>query len=136
MKIYFHSFAVKIITFRGKVSYSKNVESEILLIFPPFRISSLVEKLCTYYGPKICDLNGVDYHAFPHFDEMMDEKVEQQLRSASFGYRAKFIQRSAAEIHEKGGLEWFNSVQNMTYKDAHGELTKLTGIGPKVIKQL
>lgn len=38
-------------------------------------ISSLVEKLCTNYGPKICDLNGVAYYAFPNFDELMDAKV-------------------------------------------------------------
>lgn len=29
------------------------------------RISSLVEKLCSMYGPKICDFDGSAYHAFP-----------------------------------------------------------------------
>lgn len=58
--------------------------------------------------------------------------MEQELRSESFGYRAKFIQRAAVEIGEKGGLEWFEKVQNMPYKDAHAELVTLTGIGPKV----
>ncbi|XP_031621247.1 N-glycosylase/DNA lyase [Contarinia nasturtii] len=96
------------------------------------RISSLVEKLCKNYGPKICDLNGVAYHAFPNFDELTDPKVEQELRNESFGYRAKFIQRAAVEIKERGGLEWFQKVQDMSYKDAHAELMKLTGIGPKV----
>ncbi|XP_055318709.1 N-glycosylase/DNA lyase [Sitodiplosis mosellana] len=96
------------------------------------RISSLVEKLCKNYGPKICDLNGVAYHAFPNFDELMDAKVEQELRNESFGYRAKFIQRAAVEINDKGGLDWFQKVQNMSYKDAHAELVTLTGIGPKV----
>lgn len=59
-------------------------------------------------------------------------EVEQELRNESFGYRAKFIQRAAVEINEKGGLEWFQKVQNMTYKEAHAELVTLTGIGPKV----
>lgn len=119
----------------------------------PDSISSLVEKLCKNYGPKICDVNGVAYHAFPNFDELMDPKVcngiysflfefqsdrksnfqvEQELRNESFGYRAKFIQRAATEINDKGGLEWFQKVQNMEYKDAHTELITLTGIGPKV----
>lgn len=40
-----------------------------------FSISSLVEKLCKNYGPKICDLNGVTYHAFPNFDELAYSKV-------------------------------------------------------------
>lgn len=71
-----------------------------------------------------------------HVDTCVDcfdwVKVEQQLRSEAFGYRARFIQRAAAEIGERGGLEWFEKVQNMSYKDAHAELIKLTGIGPKV----
>lgn len=61
-------------------------------------------------------------------------KVEQQLRSEAFGYRAKFIQRAAAEIGDRGGLEWFEKIQNMSYKEAHAELITLTGIGPKVIQ--
>lgn len=36
------------------------------------------------------------------------------------------------EINDKGGLDWFQKVQNMAYKDAHKELITLTGIGPKV----
>lgn len=59
-------------------------------------------------------------------------QVEQELRNESFGYRAKFIQRSAMEIKEKGGLKWFQEIKNMDYKDAHAALVTLTGIGPKV----
>lgn len=59
-------------------------------------------------------------------------QVEQELRNESFGYRAKFIQQAAVEINDKGGLNWFQKVQNMDYKDAHAELVTLTGIGPKV----
>lgn len=33
---------------------------------------------------------------------------------------------------DNGYLEWFDTLQNLDYKDAHVELTKLTGIGPKV----
>lgn len=60
-------------------------------------------------------------------------QVEHDLRSESFGYRAKFIHRSALEIKEKGGLQWFEKLQNMIYKDAHTELMTLTGVGPKVL---
>lgn len=59
--------------------------------------------------------------------------MEDRLRKESFGYRAKFIQRAAAEIEEKGGLEWFGRIQDMDYKSAHTELVTLTGIGPKVL---
>lgn len=101
-------------------------------MFRLHRISSLVEKLCTNYGPKICDVNGIAYHAFPNYEDLAAPHIEQELRDESFGYRAKFIQRAAAEIRTKGGLQWFQAVQNMKYKEAHAELTTLTGIGPKV----
>lgn len=91
-----------------------------------------MEKLCTNYGPKICDVNGIAYYAFPDYDALAAPHIEQELRTESFGYRAKFIQRAAAEIKEKGGLHWFQAIQEMKYKDAHDELIKITGIGPKV----
>lgn len=96
------------------------------------RISSLVEKLCTIYGSKIGDIDGVTYYTFPDYKAMAKPEVEDRLRKESFGYRAKFIQRSAAEIDAKGGLEWFARIQEMDYKSAHTELVSLTGIGPKV----
>lgn len=58
--------------------------------------------------------------------------MENDLRKESFGYRAKFIQKSAEEILRNGGLEWFRRLQQLDYKDAHNTLIKLPGIGPKV----
>lgn len=58
--------------------------------------------------------------------------MESKLRNLGFGYRAKFIQKSAAQIVEWGGVQWFNSLQEMKYKEARQELMKLCGIGPKV----
>lgn len=39
------------------------------------RISSLVEKLCSMYGPKICDFDGVTYHAFPDAEKLAVPEV-------------------------------------------------------------
>lgn len=39
------------------------------------RISSLVEKLCSMYGPKICDFDGVTYYAFPDAEKLSEPKV-------------------------------------------------------------
>lgn len=47
-------------------------------------ISGLVEKLCKNYGPRICDVNGVAYHAFPNFDELADPKVKDENFSLSY----------------------------------------------------
>ncbi len=39
------------------------------------RISSLVEKLCSMYGPKICDFEGVTYYAFPDAEKLSGVEV-------------------------------------------------------------
>ncbi|KAG6449750.1 hypothetical protein O3G_MSEX006239 [Manduca sexta] len=96
------------------------------------RISSMVEKLCSQYGDEICKHDGVTYYAFPEVEQLAQPEVEPKLRKLGFGYRAKFIQKSATQIVEWGGNEWFKSLQDMKYKDAKQELMKLHGIGPKV----
>ncbi|CAG5047652.1 unnamed protein product [Parnassius apollo] len=96
------------------------------------RISSMVDKLCMFYGEEICNHDGVKYFTFPEVEKLSDPQVESKLRELGFGYRAKFIQKSAAQIVEWGGEKWFNSLQEMKYKDARKELMKLCGIGPKV----
>lgn len=39
------------------------------------RISSLVEKLCSAYGPKICDFDGAAYYAFPGAEKLSEPEV-------------------------------------------------------------
>lgn len=58
--------------------------------------------------------------------------MEQKLREASFGYRAKYIACCTQQIKEKGELVWWTELQAMPYNEAHKELLRLTGIGPKV----
>nr|XP_026488069.1 N-glycosylase/DNA lyase [Vanessa tameamea] len=96
------------------------------------RISTMVEKLCKHYGDKICDHEGTTYYAFPDVEKLSSPQIEAELRDLGFGYRAKFIQKSASQIVEWGGEQWFKSLQEMKYKDARLELMKLCGIGPKV----
>jgi N-glycosylase/DNA lyase len=96
------------------------------------RISQLVEKVCTKYGQQICQFQDVDYYNFPEIAALQHSHIEQELRAASFGYRAKYIQKCSEEITTKGGLTWFEQLQAMDYKQAHAELVSLTGIGPKV----
>lgn len=96
------------------------------------RISSMVEKLCTKYGEEICDYEGTAYHAFPDVKNLAQKTVESDLRNCGFGYRAKYIQKAAEQILEKGGPEWFGELEKKEYKEARMELMSLTGIGPKV----
>lgn len=92
----------------------------------------MVEKLCSFYGEKIGEANGNDYYCFPDIDKLSAAGVEQKLRANGFGYRAKYIEKSAKEIHSKGGRKWFEQLVQMNYKEAHRNLTELSGIGPKV----
>lgn len=58
--------------------------------------------------------------------------MEQKLRKASFGYRAKYIATCTEQIREKGELTWWSKLQTMPYNDTHKALLSLSGIGPKV----
>lgn len=40
-----------------------------------FRISGMVEKLCTHYGEEICKHDGITYYAFPEVDNLAEGKV-------------------------------------------------------------
>ncbi|XP_052863240.1 N-glycosylase/DNA lyase [Anopheles cruzii] len=96
------------------------------------RISDLVEKLCIHYGVLIGKYAGTSYWSFPSIAALADASVEAKLRELGFGYRAKYIQRSAEKILSLGGLDWFRRLTELDYKSAHRELVTLPGVGPKV----
>lgn len=118
------------------------------------RISSMVANLCLHYGPLIGCLDGVAYHDFPTPEALADPKVESHLMKLGFGYRAKYIYKTAVMVAEKeNGLEWLDSLCNPEspafakpvgeagvlveggregYRKAHEELLALHGVGPKV----
>lgn len=58
--------------------------------------------------------------------------MEESLRKAKFGYRAKFIAQSVAKINEFGGSKWFEQLRTLPYEEARTELVQLPGIGYKV----
>ncbi|KIW15748.1 hypothetical protein PV08_05798 [Exophiala spinifera] len=117
------------------------------------RISQMVEKLCTHYGPYIGTLDGRRYHDFPQPSSLTGTNVEAHLRELGFGYRAKYIYRTAkmiAEDHEEGWLDGLSNPESPVYgqkpspagemkpegrdryREAHEQLLSLQGVGPKV----
>lgn len=58
----------------------------------------MVEKLCTAYGEVICEIDGTPFHAFPPVSRLAHPSVEGDLRKMGFGYRAKFVFKSAEYI--------------------------------------
>jgi len=96
------------------------------------RISSMVEKLCTHYGEFLCEWNGDKYYSFPPVVSLSKPKVDPRLRELGFGYRAKYIQKSAKFILEKGGNSWLVGLRDQPYVEAREALIELPGVGPKV----
>ncbi|OMP87346.1 N-glycosylase/DNA lyase [Diplodia seriata] len=116
------------------------------------RISQMVEKLCTNYGPLIGHIGSQAFHDFPPASALTDSKVEQELRQLGFGYRAKYLYQTAAMITEKED-GWLDGLRNPEspvlgaeaspagefvesgregYRSAHEQLLALQGVGPKV----
>ncbi|KAF2019879.1 DNA glycosylase [Aaosphaeria arxii CBS 175.79] len=118
------------------------------------RISSMVSNLCLHYGPLIGHIDNVPYHDFPTPEALADPKVEAHLMKLGFGYRAKYIYKTAVMVASKGdGIAWLNGLCNPElpafgerigeagelveggrdgYRKAHEELLALHGVGPKV----
>jgi N-glycosylase/DNA lyase len=117
------------------------------------RISSMVHNLCLHYGPFIANIDDVPYHDFPTPDALSGPKVEAHLREIGFGYRAKYIAKTAQLVSQEKGLQWLEDLSNPEcpqfgmeekpagelleggregYRTAHEELLALSGVGPKV----
>ncbi|KAF1359456.1 DNA glycosylase [Lizonia empirigonia] len=118
------------------------------------RISGMVHNLCLHYGPLIGHIDDVPYHDFPTPQSLCKPDVEEHLRNLGFGYRAKYIAKTARIVaEEKGGLAWLEALSNPEYpqfgieprptgelleggregyRKAHEELLVLQGVGPKV----
>ncbi|XP_046803540.1 N-glycosylase/DNA lyase isoform X2 [Lucilia cuprina] len=98
------------------------------------RISTMIQWLCKSYGENIGNFQSSDVYSFPSLESLVKDQntLESRLRSAKFGYRAKFIAQSIAKINEFGGITWFERLRSLPYQEARQELVKLPGIGFKV----
>ncbi|XP_065193472.1 N-glycosylase/DNA lyase-like [Sycon ciliatum] len=96
------------------------------------RISGMVQKLCALYGTYLATVDGRDFYRFPTVDALCAKGVEAKLRDAGFGYRAQYIAASARVLAEERKPEFLSTLRNEAYTDAHSELIRLPGVGPKV----
>ncbi|KAJ4512880.1 8-oxoguanine glycosylase ogg1 [Exophiala dermatitidis] len=117
------------------------------------RISQMVDKLCTHYGKYIGTLDGRAYHDFPDPSALAGKNVETHLRELGFGYRAKYISRTAQIVANEREQGWLDGLRNPEspaygrkaspggevkpegrdgYREAHEKLLELQGVGPKV----
>lgn len=107
----------------------------------------MVQNLCTHFSAPLlsipstlegCDPSSIPpsllYHPFPPPSALADPSTEAKLRDLGFGYRAKYIQKTAAmlcESHEDPE-KWLMSLRERSTEEAREELLKLAGVGPKV----
>lgn len=92
----------------------------------------MVERLCQTYGSHLVTHEDIPYYNFPSIESLAGEQVEAKLRVLGFGYRAKFVQQSAAKILKNGGREWLMNLRQVSYAEAKTALMTLPGIGAKV----
>ncbi|WPK24210.1 hypothetical protein PUMCH_001475 [Australozyma saopauloensis] len=100
------------------------------------RISKMCDSLCDEFGDFVCDFEGMPYHNFPGPEKLCDPSVEGRLRELGFGYRAKYIQQTAAMFmspeYPDITLESLAALREESYDTAHEYLLQLVGVGPKV----
>ena len=113
----------------------------------------MVDKLCTHYGSFVGKIDGRSFHDFPPPEALTGDGVESQLRGLGFGYRAKYIHRTAVMVARERDEGWLDSLRNPEspvfgvaprpggemrpegregYREAHERLLELQGVGPKV----
>lgn len=96
----------------------------------------MVEKLAKYFGSEIAEVDGTTYYSFPSVNALSGDEVEEVLKKNGFGYRAKYISKSAKYIMSEGGEKWLNNLKEMEFESAKNTLMNLTGVGRKVIVAL
>jgi N-glycosylase/DNA lyase len=94
------------------------------------RITKMVQHLKTAYGPALGEYEGHAVHGFPPLAKLAADGVEQELRNAGFGYRAKYIQQAARHILDTG-MDMLQ-LRSEPYPVVHEALLKIPGVGPKV----
>jgi N-glycosylase/DNA lyase len=96
------------------------------------RITGMVNCLAERYGDPIGSYKAISFYAFPTVDTLAACANEEDLRSAGFGYRAKYIVKSAAKLRDLGGESYLLSLLTKPREDVARALVALDGIGRKV----
>ena len=93
------------------------------------RIKRSVELLSQHCGNEIGEFRGKKRYAFPSIEAVANIS-DEDLAAIKVGFRASYIRNTANMLLNKEvDIE---ALANMSYEDAHKELMKLNGVGPKV----
>lgn len=92
------------------------------------RIHDMQTTLAREFGDPV-EFDGQTYHAFPT-PEQLAESTEAQLRDLGLGYRAPYVQRSAALL--ANGEASPTDVRGLDYEAAREAMQAFVGVGDKV----
>jgi len=92
------------------------------------RIHGMQVAMCELLGDPIT-VWGRTYHAYPRPDQIA-AAGEDTLRELNLGYRAPYVERSAAMVRD--GEAHPVDASEMDYLDARASLTRFVGVGEKV----
>ncbi|KAJ7063382.1 DNA glycosylase [Mycena amicta] len=88
-----------------------------------------------HFSPPLLSHDSVTYHPFPTPQALAAPGVEKTLRDLGFGYRAKFIQKTAqmlVETHGDNADQFLVGLRNTDTASARQELLAFLGVGRKV----
>ncbi|MCW4006120.1 MAG: hypothetical protein NWF04_05945 [Candidatus Bathyarchaeota archaeon] len=91
-------------------------------------IKGMLNALGQKFGEKL-SLDGYKYYAFPKPEKLANAAVTE-LQECGLGYRAKYLQATAKQIHE-GNIN-LEELKRMPYSQAKKALCTLPGVGVKV----
>ncbi|MGM0592188.1 MAG: DNA-3-methyladenine glycosylase family protein [Halobacteriota archaeon] len=92
------------------------------------RIHGMQMRLAREVGSRL-EVDGRTHHAFPT-PEQLAATTEERLREFRLGYRAPYVQQTAAMVAENVATP--TAVLDLDYEDAREYLTQFVGVGDKV----
>ena len=92
----------------------------------------MLDRLRSSYGVNIMDCPKLGtFYAFPTPDAI-SRISEQELRDLGFGYRAKYVVRTAEKLRKLGGNRYLKDLRGSSLGFIRESLMAFDGVGPKV----
>ena len=95
------------------------------------RIAHSIREFSRHFGEPLGEVEGTQYYTFPGAATLAGVDVDQLTAVSSLGFRGRNLVKVARQIAEREP-GWAMSLRYLPYREAHGELVRLNGIGAKI----
>ena len=95
------------------------------------RITSMLDRLCAAYGTFVGELEGVAFYSFPT-PAAVAAVGEAPMRELGFGYRARYVARTAESVLHLGGEAYLHGLRGQPRDAVQTALMTFDGCGRKV----